>query len=154
MNPLAIIQPAVQATTAATTAGAGLTAAGASKGLMQALLGSPKGIAALGQGVGMLGKVAGMMIGGKKGAKIAQSAGMFGLVAGLAPSLSGMFKSAPRTGTPTDNELPGSLTDTETALGKATEAAIGPYNNTTTPLQELGINKNWMKEDAPFYSFP
>ena len=68
---------------------------------MNALLGSPKGLAAFGKGVTSLGQIAGLMIGGEKGKKVAQSAGMFGLVSGLAPDIAGVlgaFKD-PKAGT-------------------------------------------------------
>jgi hypothetical protein len=83
-------------------AGAGAAAAGAGTNFMQAL-GTPKGFAALGQGIGVLGKAAGLMIGGDKGRKLAQSAGMFQLVSSLAPSISDAVKafSDPTTGTQT-----------------------------------------------------
>ena len=122
INPLAIGSIANAAGALPAAAGAGAAAAGAggaSMGFMQALLGTPKGFAALGQGIGTLGKVAGMMIGGKKGAKIAQSAGMFNLVASLAPDIGGMFKSAPSTesggGTFNYNPLPGGTVPSEQA---------------------------------------
>ena len=82
----------------------GTTAAGAAgvgTGFLKTLLSSPKGIAALGQGVGALGQAAGLMIGGEKGKKVAQSAGMFGLIAGLAPDIAGAVQTftKPNTGT-------------------------------------------------------
>lgn len=79
----------------------GLAAQGG-KGFVDALFGSPKGLAAFGKGVTSLGQIAGLMIGGEKGKKVAQSAGMFGLVSGLAPDIAGVlgaFKD-PNAGTP------------------------------------------------------
>tara|TARA_A100001037_G_C14824037_1_gene489022 strand:- start:36 stop:506 length:471 start_codon:yes stop_codon:yes gene_type:complete len=133
-------------------------AAAAAMPFMQALLSTPKGIAALGQTVGVLGKAAGMMIGGKKGAKIAQSAGIFSLVSGLTPSIAGAFKTAPSEGTAT--------TPTGEDLGKATESfanalAIGDITGGVLGKQNLamltdkpfgvagdlaGINTNWTGE--------
>ena len=78
----------------------GLAAQGG-KGFVDALFGSPKGLAAFGKGVTSLGQIAGLMIGGEKGRKVAQSAGMFGLVSGLAPDIAGVlgaFKD-PKAGT-------------------------------------------------------
>ena len=64
----------------------GAMAAGAG-GLMN-LFKTPKGLAALGQGVGALGQVAGLMIGGEKGRDLAKSGAMFQMISGLAPDIS------------------------------------------------------------------
>ena len=79
---------------------------GATKSFMDALLGTPKGIAALGKGVGALGQVAGMMIGGEKGREVARNAGIFGMIAGLAPDVAAGVEAFtnPNSGTPTTPE--------------------------------------------------
>jgi len=90
--------------------GAASGLAGGGKGFVEALLGSPKGLAAFGKGLSSIGQVAGMMIGGEKGRKVAQSAGMFGMIAGLAPDLAktiGSFMD-PKTGTAAAGGLVGS----------------------------------------------
>ena len=81
--------------------GAASGLAGGGKGFVDALFGSPKGLAAFGQGISSLGQIAGLMIGGEKGQKVAQSAGMFGLVSGLAPDIANLASAFtnPNTGT-------------------------------------------------------
>ena len=88
---------------------------GATKSFVDALFGSPKGLAAFGKGISSLGQVAGLMIGGEKGRKVAQSAGMFGLVAGMAPDIANVVESFtdPNTGT----EVAGGATNMEGLAG-------------------------------------
>lgn len=71
-------------------AGAGFKglAGGAKAGGLMNLFKTPKGLAALGQGVGALGQVAGLMIGGEKGRDLAKSGAMFQMISGLAPDIS------------------------------------------------------------------
>ena len=85
------VQGAAGAAGAGFKGAAGLAGkAGASKSFVDALFGSPKGLAAFGQGISKLGQVAGLFIGGEKGRKVAQSAGMFGMVSGLTPDIAGL----------------------------------------------------------------
>ena len=87
MAPGAIGMVGKQALTAAQGFKGAMGASGGGAGLMN-LFKTPKGLAALGQGVGALGQVAGLMIGGEKGRDLAKQGAMFQMISGLAPDIS------------------------------------------------------------------